>query len=114
MQDGRKHPTDGYIVRSLHQAIHREPLFWPQLDTTIPERWLVPNGDPLYPIKGAWQPFEFGPRSCIGQNPAMLEIKNFLVLTLWEFDIKASYEEWDHLKGKSGPGTVNGKGRIRY
>ena len=109
VEDGREYPTDGCIVWSLHQAIHREPLYWPQPDTFIPERWLVSKGDPLYPVKGAWRPFEFGPRNCIGQELAMLEIKLVMVMTLREFDIKTSYEEWDRANGKPGPRTVGGE-----
>ena len=107
--DGLQYPTEGFIVWSLHQSIHRNPLYWPQPDEFIPERWLVPHGDPLYPIKGAWRPFEFGPRNCIGQELAMLEIKVFLVMTLREFDIKPAYEEWDRIKGKPEPRTVDGE-----
>ena len=109
VENGRQYPTDGCIVWSLHQAIHREPLYWPQPDTFLPERWLVPNGDPLYPVKGAWRPFEFGPRNCIGQELAMLELKLVMVMTLREFDFKSSYEEWDHIRGNTGPRTVSGE-----
>ena len=108
-EDGRQYPTDGFIVWSLHQAIHREPLYWPQPDTFIPERWLVTSEDPLYPVKGAWRAFEFGPRNCIGQELAMLEIKLVMVMTLREFNIKSSYDEWDQMRGQSGPRTVNGE-----
>lgn len=108
-EDGRHYPTDGFIVWSLHQAIHREPLYWPQPDTFIPERWLVNKDDPLYPVKGAWRGFEFGPRNCIGQELAMLEMKLVMVMTLREFDVRSSYEEWDRTRGKPGPRTVSGE-----
>ena len=108
-ENDRQYPTEGFIVWSLHQAIHREPLYWPQPDTFIPERWLVSKDDLLYPIKGAWRPFEFGPRNCIGQDLAMLEIRLVMVMTMREFDIKASYDEWDCVRGKKGVRTVNGE-----
>ena len=108
-ENGRQYPTEGFIVWSLHQALHREPLYWPQPDTFIPERWLVSDDDPLYPVKGAWRPFEFGPRNCIGQDLAMLEIKLVMVMTVREFDIQASYDEWDRVNGKTGVRTVNGE-----
>ena len=107
--DGRQYPTEGCIVWSLHQAMHREPLYWPEPDTFLPERWLVPQGDPLYPVKGAWRPFEFGPRNCIGQELAMLEIKLVLAMTVREFEVQACYEEWDRGKGRWGPTMVNGE-----
>jgi len=108
-EDSAYYPTDGFIVWSLHQAIHREPLYWPQPDTFIPERWLVGKEDPLYPVKGAWRGFEFGPRNCIGQELAMLEMRLVMVMTLREFDVKSSYEDWDRVHGKPGPKTVSGE-----
>ena len=105
----RQYPTDGFLIWLPHQATHREPLCWPQPDKFIPERWLASEGDPLYPVKGAWRPFEHGPRSCIGQELALLELKIVMVMTAREFDIKAEYEEWDKVKGKRGPKTVNGE-----
>ncbi|SLM34293.1 cytochrome p450 [Lasallia pustulata] len=105
---GRHFPTHGFLVWSVHQATHREPSQWPQPDTFLPERWLVAPGDPLYPIKGAWRPFEFGPRNCIGQELALLEVRIVLALTVREFDVRAAYEEWDRLNPGKG-GRVNGE-----
>lgn len=106
-EDGRQYPTHGFSVWSSHQAMQRDPLYWPHPDTFLPERWLATEGDPLYPIKGAWRPFEFGPRNCIGQELALFEIKLVVVMTIREFHIKAGYEEWDGIKGSKGPTTVN-------
>ncbi|ORY08781.1 cytochrome P450 [Clohesyomyces aquaticus] len=52
--------------------------YWKDPDSFIPERWLVGPEDPLYPPKGAWRPFEFGPRSCLGQTLALVELKTVL------------------------------------
>lgn len=82
-------------------------FFWPQPDSFIPERWLVSDGDPLRPMKGAWRPFEWGPRNCIGQELALLELKLVMVMTLREFNITASYDAWDQIQGKNEPRTVN-------
>ena len=108
-EDSHFYPTNGCIVWSLHQAIHREPRYWPQPDAFIPERWLVDKNDPLYPVKGAWRGFEFGPRNCIGQELAMLEMKLVMVMTLRQFNVRSSYEEWDRIRGKPGPRTVSGE-----
>ena len=106
-QDGRQYPTGGFTIWCTHQAIHREPLYWPQADCFIPERWLVSDGDPLHPKKGAWRPFEWGPRNCIGQELALLELKLVMVMTLRDFDITESYEEWNHLREIKEPRIVN-------
>ncbi|KAI9849674.1 MAG: hypothetical protein M1837_002799 [Sclerophora amabilis] len=108
-EDGTPYPTDGCLVWSLPHAIQRDSAYWPSPDTFIPERWLAAPGDPLYPVKGAWRPFEFGPRNCIGQELAMLEIKIALVLTARELNIRSVYEEFDKMKPRKGPKTVAGE-----
>ncbi|KAL2876119.1 hypothetical protein SGCOL_008658 [Colletotrichum sp. CLE4] len=106
--DGRVLPTKGCHVWTLVQAIHYNPKYWKDPDACIPERWLVGPGDPLYPHKGAWRPFEWGPRNCIGQTLAMIELRVALVMTVREFVIKPAYEDWDKLYPKSGIRSVNG------
>ena len=106
--NGTSYPTDGFLIWVLHQALHRNPTYWVRPDEFIPERWLVGPEDPLHPVKDAWRPFEFGPRNCLGQEIAMLEVKVVLVLTCREFDIQAAYDEWDLKHPKKGPKTVKG------
>ena len=110
--DGRQCPTDGFLVWSNSLAIHRNPDCWPRPDEFIPERWLVGEDDPLYPrVKGAWRAFELGPRNCIGQELATLEVRLILALTMREFKIETAYEEWDEMhprKGRRAVKTVDG------
>lgn len=107
-QDGQQYPTEGCDVWTLIQAIHRDARYWPQGDTFIPDRWLCGKDDPLYPIKGAWRAFEFGPRNCIGQELSLLEMKLALVMTIRKFDFSARFDEWDQKHGKRGARMVNG------
>ena len=106
---GRRFPTDGFLVWANPQPIHRDPTYWPEPDKFIPERWLVPPGDPLYPVKGAWRPFEFGPRNCIGQELALLELKVVMIMTLRRFYIKPVYEELDRQTPSGRINTVHGE-----
>jgi Cytochrome P450 len=76
--DGSKYPTDGTLIWVVHQSLHRNPAYWVRPDDFIPERWLVGPDDTLHPVKDAWRPFEFGPRNCLGQELAMLEVKAVL------------------------------------
>ncbi|KAI9706861.1 MAG: hypothetical protein M1820_004640 [Bogoriella megaspora] len=109
LPDGRQCPTEGFLVWSNHVAIHRNPDCWEQPDEFLPERWLVEKDDALFPsISGAWRPFEFGPRNCIGQQLALLEIKLVLALTVREFHVVNAYDEWDRMMKPKGPKTVNG------
>ena len=106
--DGRQFPTEGFLVWSNSYSIHHNPQYWPEADKFLPERWLAEEGDSLYPLKGVYRPFEFGPRNCIGQELAMLELKLVLAMTAREFEIKSVYDEWDRLHPSSGTKTVNG------
>ena len=107
--DGRRCPTEGFLVWSNHVAIHRNPDFWQQADKFLPERWLVEKDDPLFPAtKGMWRAFEYGARNCIGQELALLEVRLILVLTLREFTVSSAFDEWDKLHPSKGPKTVNG------
>ncbi|KAJ0165419.1 putative sterigmatocystin biosynthesismonooxygenase [Colletotrichum tanaceti] len=64
-EDGRvyPYPTEGCNVWMLPLAIHHSPKYWKDTDTEacIPDRWLVGAENPLYPPKGAWRPFVWGP-----------------------------------------------------
>ena len=102
-------PTDGFLVWAVSYPLHHDPTYWPQAEEFIPERWLVNPGDPLYPVKGAWRPFEHGPRNCIGQELAMLEMKVVMVLALQIFDMEIAYEDYDHRRRMKGSRTVNGR-----
>ena len=106
---GRHFPTDGFLVWDNPQAIHRDPTYWLRPDDFVPERWLVGPGDPLYPIKGAWRPFSHGPRNCIGQELAMIEMKVIMVLTARRFDVGLAYVELDRAKGTRGIKAVYGE-----
>lgn len=100
--DGKQYPTDGFLTWPLVYSLQHDPRFWPSPYSFIPERWLVEEGDPLYPVRGVFRPFEFGPRNCIGQELAMIETKIILALMLRQFQVKAAYEELDSKNGRGG------------
>ena len=106
---GRRYPTNGFLVWSDPVALHRDPAYWPQPDDFTPERWLVGPEGPLHPVKGAWRPFEHGPRNCIGQELAMMEMKVITVMTARRFDFQLAYDELDGVKKTTGIKTVHGQ-----
>ncbi len=93
--DGKQYPTEGFVIWPVIYALQRDPNLWPSPDSFIPERWIVDDADMLHPPKGAWRPFELGPRSCIGQDLALIESKIILVLMLRQFKFEPMYKELD-------------------
>ena len=61
----------GHILRITPWTLHRDEQLFPQADRFRPERFL--DGAPPIP-KGAWMPFGVGPRVCIGQHFAQMEM----------------------------------------
>ena len=68
-------------------AACRSPLNFRDPESFIPERWL---GDARYAEdrKEASQPFNIGPRGCIGRSLAYAEMRIILARVLFEFDLE--------------------------
>lgn len=74
--DGWELPT-GSVVLTSQYAMHRDPRYWRSALSFRPERWLDADGSfsekaPGQP-KGAWFPFGYGKRQCIGDQFALTE-----------------------------------------
>jgi hypothetical protein len=83
------YPTEGCLVSLEHHAIHRNPRVHVNPDVFDPDRWLGRNSV----LKGAFRPFEHGPRNCIGQDIAYLLLKVALVTTVRRFVLRPAYDE---------------------
>lgn len=92
-ETGQRYPTDGFIIWGASFAVHRLEEYWERPGEFLPERWLAREGDPLHVRKNAFRPFELGPRNCIGQELAQLEMRAILAMTLREFDIESAYPD---------------------
>lgn len=93
-ETGVLYPAEGFMLFGVSQAAQRNPNFWPEPDAFIPERWRVRDeSDPLHPVKNAFRPWELGPRNCIGQELASLELRLILALTVRELDIEITYPD---------------------
>jgi len=78
--------------------VHNNPLIWKSPREFIPERFdpqsdffLTPSGEKRHPL--SFMPFVAGPRNCIGQNFAMLEIKHIVVYLLSNFKFELAKDE---------------------
>jgi cytochrome P450 len=101
-EDGREWCIDGLVAYNCHHIIGRDPkVFGPDAEIFNPERWIgdtdtgetdagektnlvtheSEKGENKLPAS-AWRPFERGPRNCIGQALANLEVRVILASTV--------------------------------
>ncbi|KIP07170.1 hypothetical protein PHLGIDRAFT_118327 [Phlebiopsis gigantea 11061_1 CR5-6] len=72
--------------------VHRDPNVWGEdVDTFRPERWLsVPNdlnSEEKGAVPGSYFPFSYGPRKCMGEGLAMLEMLLTLATLFKRYDL---------------------------
>ncbi|EOA87503.1 uncharacterized protein SETTUDRAFT_154174 [Exserohilum turcica Et28A] len=85
-------------------AMNNSSLHWKDPDKFVPERWLP---DELgfseyhqYDNREAWLPFGTGPRTCIGKNMALHEIRGVLAKLVYCVDLLPPQENVDWLQNK--------------
>lgn len=77
-------PANSYMLISPY-TLHRRPEYWPDPEVFNPDRFSEENAKsrPTY----AYLPFGGGPRLCIGNNFALLEMQLVLAILLRDFDV---------------------------
>ena len=75
----------GAMLRITPWVLHRDARWFAQPEQFQPERFL--DGAPSIP-KGAWIPFGLGPRVCIGQHFAMLEMTLLAAMLLQRYTVR--------------------------
>jgi cytochrome P450 len=101
--DGITYSTESFLVMISSHTISRRADIYPNPDAFQPQRFV--SGEP---VKDAWRPFERGPRSCIGRELAMSEMKIIMVLVARKFDVVSGYGERDRFAKSKGPDTAYG------
>jgi cytochrome P450 len=81
------HFPKGTIWIIYIRGMHRQPEYWPLPDDFIPERWDRPDVQ-----KDAFMPFGAGPRLCIGEHFAMMEMQVILesIVKCFDFELKTA------------------------
>ena len=83
---GRQLQLDaGVMLRVTPYLLHRDPRWWTEPEAYRPERFMP--GAPEVP-RGAYLPFGQGPRVCLGQHFAMLEMTLVAALLLQRFELQ--------------------------
>lgn len=74
---------------------HRDPLAFPDPETWNPTRWLNPqndlSSDPTR-VKDLFMPFSRGPRNCLGQYLAMMELKLTTAMLIRKVRVRCASE----------------------
>lgn len=91
--EGEDYCLDGTIIYNCESIIQRDPaVYGDSTDCFMPERWLSSaadgsnsNSNSNIPAS-AWRPFERGPRNCIGQEFAMIELRVIVAAIARRFD----------------------------
>lgn len=73
------------LVRVTPWLLHRDPRWWPEAGAFRPERFLPDAAHDI--TRGAYIPFGLGPRVCLGQHFAVLEMTLIAALLLQRFEL---------------------------
>lgn len=128
LDDGEEVSLDGVILYVNHFLIHRDPkVYGETANDFVPERWLgdsdttstgagkeesgMSTGGNKIPIS-AWRPFERGPRNCIGQELANLEVRVILACVIRRYDFTKVGAGEIEVDGKGKP-MLDDKGKYR-
>ncbi|TPX13487.1 uncharacterized protein E0L32_006217 [Thyridium curvatum] len=116
-ETGERFPCGGLAIFGCSKAAHLHPDYWPEPQRFLPERFMTTaaatargggeeeEADPLlHPRRNAFRPWEMGPRNCIGQELASLELRLVLALTAREVDVELAY----------APGAPTFMGEVAY
>lgn len=96
--------AEGYLIWPNTFIMNRDPAIFPSPEEFLPHRFL-PDRPASFPevSSNSMRGFEKGPRSCIGQELALVEMRVILVLLIRRFDFKVGYEELDRRLGRKPP-----------
>ncbi|KAI1432946.1 cytochrome P450 [Xylaria sp. CBS 124048] len=88
--EGQDCCLDGVIIYNCETIIHRDPaVYGDSANRFLPERWLHEGGDLPQASKvpaSAWRGFERGPRNCIGQELANIEMRIIMAYIARRYD----------------------------
>ncbi|OJD13923.1 hypothetical protein AJ78_05686 [Emergomyces pasteurianus Ep9510] len=81
--NGKVLPVTDQLILVCSLVMHYNPELFPSPSEFQPERFITQTIP-----KDAWRPFERGPRGCIGQDLAMMEMRMVILLLLRSFDFE--------------------------
>lgn len=88
----------GTIVQFMIESVHNNPKYWKDPHLFDPNRWLNDKKEIIN--HEAYLPFSWGPRSCLGEPLAKMEIFLFFSNLLQQFQFTSSEEKPVNLEGQ--------------
>ncbi|KAK8062742.1 cytochrome P450 monooxygenase [Apiospora hydei] len=83
--DAGAYNLDGCWLYLEHNLIQRDrAVYGDSADDFVPERWLSSNADG-FPV-GSWRAFERGPRNCMGQELANIELRVIVAILAQRYE----------------------------
>jgi len=82
--NGYKMKKGATIILNL-RAVMRDPKYFEEPETFDPERWSDESNTKASQMPGVYCPFGDGPKNCIGQKLAMIEMKTVLFRFIQKF-----------------------------
>lgn len=95
--DGIKFPVGTVLSVPSYTIHHLEEIWGPDVDDFKPERWL----NLTQRQKMAFNPFSYGPRACVGQNVAIMELQIILGTVFRRYDFELYQEVLESHEGFS-------------
>ncbi|KAJ3574709.1 hypothetical protein NPX13_g4275 [Xylaria arbuscula] len=97
-QSGEEWPTAPFAVLVNNCATMRRSDIFKNSDRFYQERFLVRDeNDPYFVPSIAFRAFEKGPRNCLGQTLALMQLKITLVMTVRRFEFVPAYDEGTYI-----------------
>lgn len=94
------HFPRGTVLSVPSYTIHHDPDVWGQdVDEFRPDRWLPENLS--YRQKIGFNPFSYGPRACVGQNVAHMELSLIIGTAFHSFDFELDQSTMESHEGFS-------------
>jgi benzoate 4-monooxygenase len=92
---GQSFPA-GTVLSVPAYTIHHSTKIWgPDADDFVPERWSRLTEEQ----KGAFIPFSYGPRACVGQNVATMEMALIGATVFRNFEFECRQDELETREG---------------
>ncbi|XP_065652575.1 steroid 17-alpha-hydroxylase/17,20 lyase isoform X4 [Hydra vulgaris] len=99
---GKPVPRGAFILTNLW-SIHHDENHWNNAMSFYPERWLEKSGEFSLKLGEAYLPFSSGPRSCLGETLAKIELFVFISRLVKDYRFeKPAEEDLPNLNGESG------------